>query len=264
VIGEPLLEARGLAKTFGGLRAVGGVSFRVATGTIKAIIGPNGAGKTTLLNLITRVYRPDAGEVWLDGRRIDRLAPHRIVRLGVARTFQNLRLFGEMTVLENVMVGRHCRTGAGPLRALARTPGERGEERAIAAAAWRLLEDVGLADRASEPAAALPFGRQRMLEIARALATGPRLLLLDEPAAGLNAGEAASLGEFIRRVRLAGVTIVLVEHHMELVMDISDEILVLEFGETLAEGRPEEIRAHPDVLRAYLGDEAAVAHDLRA
>jgi branched-chain amino acid transport system ATP-binding protein len=259
-----VLEVRGLHKAFGGLRAVNGVSFAVSEGTIKAIIGPNGAGKTTLLNLITRVYRPDAGEVWFAGRRIDRLPAHRVVRLGVARTFQNLRLFGDMTVLENVMVGRHCRTGAGPLAALLRTPAERGEEQAIAAAAWRLLEEVGLADRAHEFAGELPFGKQRLLEIARALATGPRLLLLDEPAAGLNAAEAANLGEFIRRIRLGGVTTVLVEHHMELVMDISDEILVLNFGEKLAEGRPGEIRAHPDVLRAYLGDEATVAHDLRA
>jgi branched-chain amino acid transport system ATP-binding protein len=258
------LEARGLTKTFGGLRAVGNVSFRVGAGTIKAIIGPNGAGKTTLLNLITRVFRADAGEVWLDGRRIDRLPPYRIVRLGVARTFQNLRLFGEMSVLENVMVGCHCRTGAGPLRGLVRTTGQRREERAIAETAWRLLEDVGLADQAGEPAAALPFGKQRMLEIARVLATEPRLLLLDEPAAGLNAGEAAGLGEFIRRLRLRGMTVVLVEHHMELVMDVSDEILVLEFGETLAEGRPDDIRTHPDVLRAYLGDEASIAVDLRA
>jgi branched-chain amino acid transport system ATP-binding protein len=259
----PVLEARGLHKAFGGLRAVNDVSFAVAEGTIKAIIGPNGAGKTTLLNLITRLSQLDAGEVWFDGRRIDRLPPHRIVRLGVARTFQNLRLFGEMTVLENVMVGRHCRTRAGTVRALLRTRGQRAEERAILDRAWRILGDVGLADRAHEYAAALPFGKQRLLEIARALATEPRLLLLDEPAAGLNPGEAADLGAFIRRIRLGDVTTVLVEHHMGLVMDISDDILVLDFGERLAEGRPDEIQTHPDVLRAYLGDEAAIAHDLR-
>jgi branched-chain amino acid transport system ATP-binding protein len=259
-----MLEVRGLEKVFGGLRAVAGVSFDVRRDTIKAIIGPNGAGKTTLLNVITRLDTPTAGEVWLDGARIDRLPPHRIVQLGVARTFQNLRLFGEMSVLENVMVGRHSRTAAGMAGALLRTAPARVEERRIAADAWRLLGEVGLADLAHEPAASLPFGKQRLLEIARALACEPRLLLLDEPAAGLNAGEAAGLGQLIRRIGASGVTTLLVEHHMQLVMEISDEILVLNFGEKLAEGDADAIRSDARVVQAYLGDEAAVAGHLRA
>ncbi len=260
----PLLAVRRLDRSFGGLRALADVSFEVRPGAIKAIIGPNGAGKTTLLNLITRLDAPTAGEVWLDGVRIDRLGPHRIVELGVARTFQNLRLFGEMTVLENVMVGRHARTRAGMAAAVVRAASARTEERLIANRAWQLLDDVGLASHAHEIAGSLPFGQQRLLELARALATEPKLLLLDEPAAGLNPAEAAALGAMIRSMRAGGVTVVLVEHHMELVMDISDEILVLEFGQTLAEGRPDEIRSDPRVIQAYLGDEAALADDLRA
>jgi ABC-type branched-subunit amino acid transport system ATPase component len=261
---RPLLEVRGLHKVFGGLRAVNDVSFSVRHGVIKAIIGPNGAGKTTLLNLVTRLDTPTAGEVWLDGTRIDRLPPHRIVRLGVARTFQNLRLFGEMSVLENVMVGRHARTRAGMAGALLRTGAARAEERAVLASAKALLEQVGLGELGYEPAVSLPFGKQRLLEIARALASEPRLLLLDEPAAGLNAQEAAELGRLIRRIGATGVTTLLVEHHMELVMDISDEILVLNFGERLAEGVPDDIRSDPRVIQAYLGDEATVAEYLRA
>jgi len=258
------LDVRDVGKAFGGLRALSHVSFSVARGTIKAIIGPNGAGKTTLLNIIARLYEADTGQVWLGNRRIDRLPPYRIVRLGVARTFQNLRLFADMTVLENVMVGRYPRTRAGLAAALLRTRGQRAEERAIAERAWTLLGDVGLAEHAHEPAGSLPFGKQRLLEIARALAADPMLLLLDEPAAGLNAAEAGALGAFIRRLRLSGVTTLLVEHHMELVMEISDEILVLNFGQALAEGPPEAIRTDPQVIQAYLGDEAALAHDLRS
>jgi branched-chain amino acid transport system ATP-binding protein len=263
-VATPILEVRGLGKTFGGLRALDGVGFTVARGAIKAVIGPNGAGKTTLLNIITRLYQLDAGEIWLDRTRIDALPAHRIVRLGVARTFQNLRLFNDMTVLENVMVGRYPRTRAGLVAALVRPPSQRAEEQAIAERAWALLADVGLADHAHEIAGSLPFGKQRLLEIARALAAEPALLLLDEPAAGLNAEEAGALGALIRRIRLSGVTTLLVEHHMELVMDISDEILVLNFGRALAEGTPQAIRTNPDVIQAYLGDEAALAHDLRA
>jgi branched-chain amino acid transport system ATP-binding protein len=258
-----LLDVRGVGKAFGGLRALTDVSFGVARGSIKAVIGPNGAGKTTLLNIIARLYEADAGQVWLEDRRIDRLPPHRIVRLGIARTFQNLRLFADMTVLENVMVGRYPRTRAGLAAALLRTRAQRAEERAIAERAWTLLADVGLPDHAHERAGSLPFGQQRLLEIARALAAEPALLLLDEPAAGLNVEEAAALGAFIRRIRFSGVTTLLVEHHMDLVMDISDEILVLNFGQVLAEGTPEAIRTDPRVIQAYLGDEAALAHDLR-
>jgi ABC-type branched-subunit amino acid transport system ATPase component len=260
----PLLDVRGVSKAFGGLRALTNVTFSVARGTIKAVIGPNGAGKTTLLNIVARLYDADAGEVRLQGRRIDRMAAHRLVRLGVARTFQNLRLFADMTVLENVMVGRYARTHAGLAAALLRTSAQRAEERAIRERAWALLADVGLTEHAHEVAGSLPFGKQRLLEIARALASEPALLLLDEPAAGLNAEEGAALGAFIRRIRLSGVTTLLVEHHMSLVMDVSDEILVLNFGEALAEGPPETIRTHPDVIQAYLGDEAALAYDLRS
>lgn len=259
-----LLDVRGVGKAFGGLRALTDVSFSVAPGIIKAVIGPNGAGKTTLLNIIARLYEADTGQVWLEHRRIDRLPAHRIVRLGIARTFQNLRLFADMTVLENVMVGRYSRTRAGVAAALLRTRAQRAEERHIAERAWTLLADVGLADHAHEAAGSLPFGEQRLLEIARALAAEPVLLLLDEPAAGLNAAEAAALGAFIRRVRLSNVTTLLVEHHMDLVMEISDEILVLNFGQALAEGTPEAIRTDPRVIQAYLGDEATLAHDLRA
>jgi branched-chain amino acid transport system ATP-binding protein len=260
----PLLDVRSVNKAFGGLRALTNVTFSVARGTIKAVIGPNGAGKTTLLNIIARLYDADTGEVWLEHRRIDRLAPHRLVRLGVARTFQNLRLFADMSVLENVMVGRYARTRAGLAGALFRTAGQRAEERSITERAWALLADVGLTDHAHDAAGSLPFGKQRLLEIARALASEPALLLLDEPAAGLNAEEGAALGAFIRRLRLSGITTLLVEHHMGLVMEISDEILVLNFGQALAEGTPETIRTHPDVIQAYLGDEAALAYDLRA
>jgi ABC-type branched-subunit amino acid transport system ATPase component len=259
----PLLEVRSVHRDFGGLRALNGVSFAVAPGTIKAIIGPNGAGKTTLLNLITRLDDVTGGSILLEGQRIDRLPPHRIVQLGVARTFQNLRLFGEMTVLENVMTGRHPRTRAGMFAAVVRTGAARAEERAIATDAWRLLERLGLAAHAHAMAASLPFGKQRLLEIARALATEPRLLLLDEPAAGLNATEAAELGALIRSARADGITTLLVEHHIELVMEISDEIVVLNFGERLAEGSPAAVRTDPRVIEAYLGDEASVAHDLR-
>ena len=255
---------RDLRKAFGGLWAVDGVSFGVPCGCIKAIIGPNGAGKTTLINLITGLERANGGEVWFGGHRIDAHQPYEIVRLGVARTFQNLKLFAEMSVLENVMAGRHSRTHAGLLAAVLRTGRSRKEEAGIEADATRLLADVGLLAHAHERAGDLPFGKQRLLEIARALATEPKLLLLDEPAAGLNSAEAAELGAFIRRIRDAGVTVLLVEHHMELVMEISDEIFVLSFGQALAQGTPAEIRNDPAVIAAYLGDEASLAEDFRA
>ncbi len=261
---DVLLEACELHKAFGGLRAVDGVSFGVRLGCIKAIIGPNGAGKTTLINLITGLERLNAGEVWFAGRRIDPLQPYEIVRLGIARTFQNLKLFADMSVLENVMAGRHSRTHAGLVAAILRSGRARSEEAGIESHAARLLDEVGLLEHAHERAGDLPFGKQRLLEIARALATEPSLLLLDEPAAGLNSAEAAGLGGFIRRIRDTGITVLLVEHHMELVMDISDEILVLNFGQRLAQGTPAEIRNDKAVVAAYLGDESTLAEDLRA
>ena len=261
---EVLLEVRELRKAFGGLKAVDSVSFGVPRGSIKAIIGPNGAGKTTLINLITGLERLNSGEVWFAGHRIDIRQPYEIVRLGIARTFQNLKLFADMSVLENVMAGRHSRTRAGLVSAVLRTGRARAEEAAIESAAERLLGDVGLTAHAHDRAGDLPFGKQRLLEIARALATEPSLLLLDEPAAGLNSAEAAELGSFIRRIRDGGITVLLVEHHMELVMDISDEIFVLDFGQSLAQGAPAEIKNNPAVIAAYLGDESSLAEDLRA
>ena len=261
---EAILEVRNLQKAFGGLRAVDGVSFAVPRGSVKAIIGPNGAGKTTLINLISGLDRPDAGEALFWKRPIDRLPPHEIVRRGMARTFQNLKLFPDMSVIENVMTGRHSRTHAGLLTAVLRGPRSRAEEREIEAHSLRLLSDVGLERQAHERAGDLPFGRQRLLEIARALATEPSLLLLDEPAAGLNAVEAAELGRLILRIRDSGVTTLLVEHHMELVMKISDEIMVLNFGRKLAEGTATQIQSDQTVIEAYLGDEQSLTEDLRA
>jgi ABC-type branched-subunit amino acid transport system ATPase component len=261
---EAILDARNLHKAFGGLRAVDGVSFAVPRGSVKAIIGPNGAGKTTLINLISGLDRPDTGEVWFAGRPVNRLPPHEIVRLGMARTFQNLKLFPDMSVIENVMTGRHSRTRAGLLTAVLRGPRSRAEEREIEAHSARLLAEVGLERHAHERAGDLPFGKQRLLEIARALATEPSLLLLDEPAAGLNAVEAAELGRLILQIRGSGVTTLLVEHHMELVMKISEEIMVLNFGRKLAEGTPTKIQSDRTFIEAYLGDEQSLTQDLRA
>ena len=261
---ETLLEVIDLRKAFGGLKAVDGVSFGVPRGCIKAIIGPNGAGKTTLINLITGLERLNSGEVRFAGQRIDTRQPYEIVRLGIARTFQNLKLFADMSVLENVMAGRHSRTHVGLFGAVLRSGRSRTEEAAIEAEAARLLGEVGLLPHADDRAGDLPFGKQRLLEIARALATEPKLLLLDEPAAGLNSAEAAELGGLLRRIRDGGVTVLLVEHHMELIMDISDEIFVLNVGQSLAQGTPAEIRNDPAVIAAYLGDESTLAQDLRA
>ncbi len=257
-----LLETRGLSAAFGGLRALDDVGLQVFEGEIAALIGPNGAGKTTLFNCLTGLCRPSAGDLHLlpgDGRRVrlDGLSPNRIAALGVARTFQNIRLFPEMTALENVMVGRHVRTRAGVLGALLRGPGARAEERGIKAAALDLLAKVGLAAVAREPAASLPYGLQRRLEIARALATRPLLLLLDEPAAGMNPRETAELDELIRRLRAEdGVTILLIEHDMRLVMGLAERIIVLDYGRLIATGTPAQVRADPAVIRAYLGEQA--------
>ena len=249
----PLLEAIQLCRAFGGLRAVHEVSFQVSAGTIKAIIGPNGAGKTTLFNLIAGSLAPDSGSVYRDGREITGLSPHRIAAGGICRTFQTTRLFPAMSVLENVMVGRHPRTKAGFVAGVLSLPWTWREEREIRARARELLEVLGIGEWAEEAAGNLPFGTQRRVELARALATEPRILLLDEPAAGLNIYETREMGDLILKIRDWGITILLVEHDMSLVMDICDDILVLNYGRRLAEGTPEEIQRDPEVIRIYLG-----------
>ncbi|MCL6635918.1 MAG: ABC transporter ATP-binding protein [Peptococcaceae bacterium] len=254
-----LLEVTGLTKYFGGVAAVRDVSFQVREGEIFALIGPNGAGKTTVFNLITGMLGPDGGSVVFRGRSLAGLKPHQIAAAGITRTFQNLQLFGGMTVLENVMTGAHLKGKTGFLKALARRPGASAEERWIREEALALLAEVGLAEEANLPAAALPFGRQRLLEIARALASGPRLVLLDEPAAGLNSAETRALAGYLKRQREQGRSMVLVEHDMETVMELADRILVLNFGAAIAVGTPAEIQADPQVIRAYLGEGEQVA-----
>jgi len=253
-VSETVLAVSGLCKDFGGLEAVKNVSFEVARGQIKALIGPNGAGKTTIFNLITGVLRADAGSVSFDGEQLLGMPTHRVAALGIARTFQTSLLFDQMTVLENVMVGHHLRGRATMLTAALRVLGARAEEREYASAAMQALELAGLADLAGRSAAALPIGQRRMVEVARALASEPRLLLMDEPAAGLNMRETDRMGEIIEEIRTGGVTVLLVEHDMSLVMNISDEILVLDRGQRLAEGTPEEVRTDERVLAAYLGE----------
>jgi branched-chain amino acid transport system ATP-binding protein len=243
----------GVFKCFGGVQALTDISFEVAPGRIHGLIGPNGAGKTTLFNLVSGVFRPDRGGIRFQGRAIDGRPSHERVRQGIARTFQNVELFGSMSVLENVLVGRHVRTRCGFLGAMTRLPWVGREERAAREAAWRLLEFVGLAGQAMTTSRELPFGWQRLLEIARALAAEPRLLLLDEPAAGLNAVESERLGDLILQIRERGVTVLLVEHDMGLTMRVCDRIVVLDQGRLLAQGTPRQIQCHPQVLAAYLG-----------
>jgi len=249
------LKIEKVKKSFGGVQALRGVSFEVRRGQIKALIGPNGAGKTTLFHIVTGVEKPNSGVVYFKGERIDGRRPDEVVRMGIARTFQNVQPFAGMTVLENVMTGRHRLIRSGAFRTLLRTRFMRSEEGKVRDEAMQFLEFVGLADCASQDALDLPFGRQRLLELARALATEPELLLLDEPAAGLNTRETSELAELIRKIRDSGVTVLLVEHDMELVMDISDEVVVLDRGEKIAEGPPESIQRDERVVRAYLGGE---------
>ncbi|MDG4551255.1 MAG: ABC transporter ATP-binding protein [Candidatus Contendobacter sp.] len=248
-----LLTVEGLEQSFGGVMALAGVSFQTPVGLIYAVIGPNGAGKTTLFNNLCGFYQPSSGSIRFDGHELRGLPPHRIAALGMARTFQNLQLFFNMTVIENVMVGCHLRAQTGLLAAALRLPQVRREERRLRAWASEALELCDLADRAEQPAGALPYGLMKRVEIARALAAKPRLLLLDEPAAGLNDTETLALRELIARIRASGMTILLVEHHMPLVMSVSDRLLVLDYGSVLAEGSPAEIQANPRVIAAYLG-----------
>lgn len=250
-----LLQVNQLGKRFGGLKAVDGVSFSLRAGAIKAVIGPNGAGKTTLFNLIAGMLAPTAGEIMFRGRAIQGMRPFRIAGLGIARTFQNIKMFAGMTALENVMVGRHVRSASGFLASMFRTSGCRREERAIRERSMELLEFVGIADCADTLATSLAFGQQRAVELARALALEPTLLLLDEPAAGLNIYETAEIGRLIARIRDLGITVLLVEHDMSLVMDISDEIVVLSFGQKIAEDVPTAIQQNPEVIKVYLGED---------
>jgi branched-chain amino acid transport system ATP-binding protein len=249
----PLLEVRAVSKVFGGLKAVNAVSLTVPDRGIHSLIGPNGAGKTTLFNVISGIYVPSAGEVLFKGTPISCQAPNRLAACGLSRTFQNLQIFSHMTAFENVMVGAHLRLNASLLAGMLRLPSVRRADAEAGQEARRLLDFVGIGEFADRLGAHMPFGALKRLEIARALMARPRLLLLDEPAAGLNQGEKVQLQALIRKVADEGITVLLVEHDMKLVMNLSDHIVVLANGSKLAEGRAEDIRTHPEVIAAYLG-----------
>jgi ABC-type branched-subunit amino acid transport system ATPase component len=248
-----LLRLEGVERAFGGVRAVDGASLAVAPGEVHGLIGPNGAGKTTVINLVSGLLAPTAGSIALQGRAIEGLAPHRIAALGVARTFQNIRLFPDLSARDNVLVGQHLRRSPSLAARLLLLPSARAEERQARERAAALLERVGLSDRVREKARNLSYGEQRRVEIARALASEPRLLLLDEPTAGMNPVEVQAMAELIRRVAAEGHSVLLVEHNVRLVMGACDRITVLNFGRVIAEGKPAEVAADPAVIAAYLG-----------
>lgn len=250
-----MLEVSSITQIFGGVTALDNVSFSIKKGDITGVIGPNGAGKTTLFNIITGIYHQTAGTVLLEGKDISGFPPERLARLAMVRTFQNIELFGAMTVLENVMVGMHTKSSSGLLACALKMPWSLSEERRIREGAIKWLEFTGITDLADHLAGSLPFGKGRLLEIARALAVGPRIILMDEPAAGLNSQETVGLAQLIKRIRDLDITVVLVEHDMELVMDICDRIVVLNLGSKLAEGTPREIQDNREVITAYLGDD---------